>query len=173
MDFTSLLKTVAPFLGTALGGPLGALAVTTATQALGLSDQTAEGLKNALAGASSVDLLALKKADQDFQVTLKTLDIKSLTDLETIAAGDRASARSMAVATQSSVPRNLTYFLTAGMTALMGALILKGIPDSGVVQLLLGNYVTAWLGSTVYWFGTSNSSAAKTQLLAKADAIKE
>ena len=173
MELSTILKTIAPWLATAISGPLGGLAVSTACDALGLSEKTELNLKTALAEASSADLLALKKADQDFQVTLKTLDIKSLTDLETIAAGDRASARSMAVATQSSVPRNLTYFLTAGMTALMGALILKGIPDSGVVQLLLGNYVTAWLGSTVYWFGSSVGSKNKTDLLAMAEPINK
>lgn len=172
MDFTSLIKTIAPWIGTALGGPLGGIAIDMATQALGGSEKTAEGLKNALAGASPEAMLALKKADQDFALQMQGLGFKNTADLEAIAAGDRKSARDMQMTTKSRVPALLTGFLTVGMTTIIGLLIFKGIPDSAVVQLLLGNYVTAWVGSTVYWFGTTNSSQTKTELIARAPAIQ-
>lgn len=172
MDFGPLLKTLAPWIGTALGGPLGGAAVEVATSALGLSEKTADGLKNALAGVTPADMLALKKADQDFQAQMQELGFKQVSDLEAIAAGDRKDARAMEVATKSKVPAWLTGFLTAGVIAIIGALIFKGIPDSGVVQLLLGQYMTAWVGSTVYWFGSTAHSEAKTGLLAQAEPIK-
>ena len=36
MDFTTIIKTVAPWLATAIGGPLGGLAVTAIADTLGL-----------------------------------------------------------------------------------------------------------------------------------------
>ena len=71
MDFTTIIKTVAPWIGTALGGPLGGMAVTAAANALGLSDKTTEGLKTALSGATPEQLLALKEADQAFQLLVR------------------------------------------------------------------------------------------------------
>lgn len=172
MDFVSVIKTVAPWIGTALGGPLGGLAIEAATQALGVSEKTAEGLKNAIAGVSAADMLALKKADQDFAVRMQELGFKRETDLAAIDAGDRASARDMQKATHSRVPALLTLFLTLGMTGLLGVLIFHGIPDSPVVQLLLGSYTTAWTGSTVYWFGSTAGSLAKSKLLAESQPVK-
>ncbi|MCZ2965452.1 hypothetical protein NYY77_18915, partial [Acinetobacter baumannii] len=64
MDWKSLIATVAPWIGTALGGPLGGMAVTAAADALGLSEKTETALKTALSGASPADLLAIKQADQ-------------------------------------------------------------------------------------------------------------
>lgn len=172
MDFTTVLKTVAPWIGSALTGPLGGLAIDAATKALGASEKTTDGLKAALQGATPEDMLALKKADQDFQVQMTSLGFKNQADLEGIAAGDRDSARKMATATGTKVPRNLTYFLTFGMIALIGVMIFKGIPDSGVVQLLLGNYTTAWVASTVYWFGSTAGSFEKTNIIARSNPIK-
>lgn len=171
MEFPPFIKTIAPWIGTALGGPLGGLAVEAATKALGGSEKTAEGLKAALAGASQQDLLNLKKADLEFQARMAELGYKNQADLEGIAASDRDSARKLATATGSSVPRNLTYFLTLGMVVLIGALIFKGIPDSGVVQLLLGNYTTAWVASTIYWFGSTSGSALKTDIISRSQPV--
>lgn len=54
MDFNALIKTVAPWIGTALAGPLGGMAVTAAADALGLSDKTVDSVKQAITGADGV-----------------------------------------------------------------------------------------------------------------------
>lgn len=171
MDFIDIIKKVAPFLGTALGGPLGGLAVEAATQALGVPEKTAEGLRKALAGPDPLtgdQLLALKKAESDFQVQV----MANAAAMAGLDVEDRKSARNMEVALKSNVPRNLTYFLTVGMTALLGLLIYKGIPDSPVVQLLLGSYTTAWTASIVYWFGSTHGSERKTDIIANSTPIQ-
>ena len=80
MDWQALLKTVAPWIGTAIGGPLGGMALSAAASALGVSDKTAEGLKAALAGTTPEQMLALKKADQDFALQMQALGFKSEAD---------------------------------------------------------------------------------------------
>lgn len=85
MDFTSLLKTVAPWIGTALGGPLGGMAVTAAANALGLGDKTTDAIKQALGGATPEQMLALKEADQTFALQMQTLGFKQISDLEGFA----------------------------------------------------------------------------------------
>jgi len=54
---------VAPWIGTALGGPLGGMAVEAATNALGLGEKTVDAVKQAIAGVTPEQMLALKTAD--------------------------------------------------------------------------------------------------------------
>lgn len=42
-----------------------------------------------------------------------------------------------------------------------------------VVDILLGNIMGAWFAANSYWFGTTLGSNSKTELLAKAEPIKE
>jgi hypothetical protein len=42
MDWKSIVSTVAPWIGTALGGPLGGMAVEAAAKALGISEKTSK-----------------------------------------------------------------------------------------------------------------------------------
>lgn len=52
MDWKNLISSVAPFLGTALGGPLGGMAVSALGDALGLSDKSESAIKQALSGVT-------------------------------------------------------------------------------------------------------------------------
>lgn len=174
MDFVSVIKTVAPWIGTALGGPLGGLAIEAATQALGVSEKTAEGLKNAIAGVSADQMLALKKADQDFAVRMQELGFKNQADLAAIEAGDRASARDMQKSNRSRIPATLSIIVTSGFFSLLAGMMLGylKVSDSQALLLLLGSLTTSFGMVMSFWFGTSNSSANKTELLAKAPAVK-
>lgn len=171
MDF---LKTIAPWIATAIGGPLGGVAVDVATKALGISDKTADGLKNALAGVSQEDLLKLKQADQDFQAKMVELGYKNIADLEAIAAGDRKSARDMQVVTRSYIPATLSVLVTVGFFGLLMGMLsgwLK-VSDSQALLLMLGSLTTGWGVVMAYWFGSTSGSAAKSELLAKAQPAK-
>ena len=86
MDWKDVIKTVAPWIGTALTGPLGGLAVEAAANALGLGEKTTEAIKTSLSGATPEQMLALKKADQDFALQMQALGFKQVTDLEALAA---------------------------------------------------------------------------------------
>ncbi|MFO0253092.1 MAG: 3TM-type holin [Betaproteobacteria bacterium] len=86
-DWKSLVATVAPTLATALGGPLAGMATKAiATAVLGRDEATEAELAQALAGATPDQLLALKKADADFAVRMKELDL----DLEKLAGQNAA-----------------------------------------------------------------------------------
>lgn len=174
MDWQTIIKTVAPWIGTALGGPLGGFAVEAASNALGLSSKTADTLKQALAGVTPEQMLALKKADQDFQVTMQQLGFKQITDLEAIAAGDRKDARDMQKTTRSNVPAILSISVTLGyfliLTGMMTGLL--KVSDSQALLLMLGSLSTGWGVVMAFWFGTTHDSGRKTELLAQSPAIK-
>lgn len=174
MDFTQIIKTAAPWIGTALAGPLGGLAVEAATKALGVSEKTTEGLKAALAGASAEDMLALKKADLEFQAHMQELGFKQIADLESIAANDRASARDMQKSLRSWVPSALSIIITGGFLGLLGGMMMGWLKstDSQALLLMLGSLTTGQGMVMSYWFGSTSNSAMKTDIIAKSQPIK-
>lgn len=172
MDWTKIISTVAPWIGTALGGPLGGMAVEAAANALGLSDKTMDAVKQAVMGMTPEQALAMKTADQSFSLHMQELGFKQITDLESIAAADRDSAREMMTATRSWVPAALSGFVTVGYFAILIGLMTghMKLDDSQAMLLMLGSLTTAWGVVMAFWFGTTADSGRKTELLAKAPA---
>lgn len=174
MDITSILKTVAPWIGTALLGPLGGLAVDAAANALGVSEKTVDAVKQAISGANPEQMLALKKADQEFSLQMQALGFKQIADLEAIAAGDRKDARDLLKSTRSWVPAALSGGVTFGyFTILIGLMTgVMTVSDSQAMLLMLGSLTTAWGVVMAFWFGTTADSGRKTELLAQAPPVK-
>lgn len=173
MDFPAIIKTVAPWIGTALGGPLGGMAVGAIADALGLSDQTVDAVKTAISGATPEQMLALKKADQDFAVQMQALGFKQVTDLESLAVADRKDARTMQVAKPSPVPALLSLLVTAGYFGILVGMMAGGlnIHDSEAMLLMLGSLTTAWGAVMAFWFGTTRDSSRKTEIIAKSNPV--
>lgn len=174
MSVGDILKTVAPWIATALGGPLGGIAVEAAASALGLGDKTTESLKAAISGATPEQMLALKQADQQFALQMRTLGFKQITDLEALAAGDRKDARGMQTTTRSRVPAVLSVSVTLGYFSILIGMMtgwLK-VSDSQALLLMLGSLSTGWGVVMAFWFGTTADSGRKTELLAQAPAVK-
>jgi hypothetical protein len=174
MDWKAILGTVAPWIGTALGGPLGGMAVEAAASALGLSEKTQDAVKQALSGATPDQMLALKKADQDFALRMQELGFSQVKDLEALAAGDRKDARDLQKATRSTVPAVLSISVTVGyFTVLVGMMVgWFKVSDSQALLLMLGSLSTAWGVVMAFWFGTTNDSGRKTELLAQSTPTK-
>lgn len=173
MDWTTIVRTVAPWIGTALGGPLGGMAVEAAANALGISDKTTDAVKQALGGATPEQMLALKKADQDFAVQMQALGFKQITDLESLAVADRKDARTMQVAKPSPVPALLSLLVTAGYFGILVGMMAGGlnIHDSEAMLLMLGSLTTAWGAVMAFWFGTTRDSSRKTEIIAKSNPV--
>jgi hypothetical protein len=161
-DWKKLVGTVAPVLGTALGGPLGGIAVKALGDALGLSDATEASLSQALSGATPDQLLALKKADQEFSVKMKELEV----DVERIRYADIDSARKREVALQDKAVPRLASLVVVGFLGMVG-MVLGGYAkvDTVLAGSLIGYVSGASTQVLAYYFGTSKSSSDKNQLL--------
>lgn len=170
-DWKKLVRTVAPGLATALGGPLAGAAVQTISQAvLGKPDGTEEEVAAVVVSGGTDALLKIKEADNAFTVKMKELGV----DLERIHQADRDSARNREVRTGDVwTPRLLAATIVGGFLAMVAAVLLgkvTGITDpiaAGMIGTLIG-YVSAKADQVVsYYFGSSAGSAAKTELMAK------
>jgi predicted lipid-binding transport protein (Tim44 family) len=163
MNLLKIVGAVAPSLATAIGGPLGGMAMQAVASALGLpTDSSEKDVEKAAASATPDQLLALKKADNDFAIRMKELDI----DIERISASDRDSARQREAQVRDWMPRILAGVIVCGFMAT----VFLGMKDplmATTVGTLIG-FVSAKAEQVIaYYFGSSSSSQAKTQLLAE------
>jgi hypothetical protein len=160
----NLVKTVAPSIATAVGGPLAGMATKMISEALlGKPDGTEDELLQAAKNATPEQLLALKKAEQDFAIKMRELDI----DLERISNEDRNSARNREIKTKDLTPRFLAAAVTFGFFGVLSWMIINGLPINGGEALLvmLGTLGTAWGAIVSYYFGSSAGSREKTDQL--------
>jgi len=163
-----LIATVAPTLGTALGGPLGGAAGVFLAQALGVNPGDDKAIEAKLASADPATLLALKKADQDFQAHMAELGIES----DKLVYDDKANARAREIAVKDNTPAVLAYAITVGFFGTLGFMLWNGKPAVGgdALLVMLGSLGTAWAGVVSFYFGSSLGSARKDTALAAAAA---
>ncbi len=161
------IKTLAPLVGTALGGPLGAAAATFVADKLGLEEKTVEAVGRALNDGKLTpeQIVSVKQAEVDFQKFLESNKI----EIEKIAAADRDSARDLLKVTRSRMPATLTLIVTFGYFAVLIGMMLKlfEASDSQVMLIMLGQLGTAWGVCISFWLGTTSGSKDKTELLAR------
>ena len=162
------LKQIAPTAATLLGGPLAGMAVDAIGKALNISDATKDQVKDLLtSGTLNADqMAAIKQAEADLVLKVKQLDI----DLEKVHAGDRASARDMAVKTGDVwTPRviALTVFVVWGA---VNWKLFNGTISGDMRELVaraLGTLDATLMAVVYYYFGSSSGSKEKTQAMSE------
>ena len=164
-----ILKTVAPWLASAVMGPLGGMAVKFIADKMGVEADTAEQLSNAIQGFTPEQLAQLKLADKELEVRLTELGFKHKEELFKAEVEDRKSARGMfdrgyrLIGTISV----LTILGFAGMVYLVLSGYLKGMEESELVIVgsVIG-YMAAYTQQIYnYLFGSSSGSDKKTDLM--------
>lgn len=174
MDWKSLLGTVAPWIGTALGGPLGGMAATAIAEVFGLSEKTEDALKQALTGATPEQMLALKAADQQFALRMQELGFQNVQALEKIAADDRDSARKREASVLDYTPRILAYLIVGGFLGMAYGVLFKQMSADSVLAGTIIGYLSAKAEQVAaYYFGSTAGSARKTELLGKSSPVEK
>lgn len=174
MDWKNLLGTVAPWIGTALGGPLGGMAATAIAEVFGLSEKTEDALKQALSGATPEQMFALKAADQQFAVRMQELGFQNVQALEKIAADDRDSARKREASVLDYTPRILAYLIVGGFLGMAYGVLFKQMSADSVLAGTIIGYLSAKAEQVAaYYFGSTAGSARKTELLGKSSPVEK
>lgn len=167
MSFTDsakhVLATVAPMLATATLGPFAPIANAAIAAIFGTTPADTAATAAALAAATPDQLLALKKAEEDFQIQMQQLGISE----EKLTFDDIASARSREIAVKDRTPAYLAYAVTIGFFGTLGFMLVNGKPATGgdALLVMLGALGGAWGSIVSYYYGSSKSSDSKTQAL--------
>ena len=154
------LKTIAPTIFTAIGGPLGGLAYEAVSKVLGVSQDDAKTMLES--NKLTADQIA---AVQQAEIALKAKAQELNLDFEQLAVQDRSSARSMQVATQSFIPPVLAIGVTGGFFGILYGLMYGQIQHAPQIDIMLGSLGTAWTGVIAFFFGSSAGSQKKDELL--------
>lgn len=168
-EWQGIVKTVAPLLGTAIGGPFGGMAAKFITGAI-LGDDAAtddiEIAKQAIANATPEQLAALKSAEYQFKTDMKQLDI----DEKALDVEDRGGARDMQTKTRSLIPGFLALASFAGFFGILTALIFIEIPAVSIspLNIMLGVLGTLVIQIAAFYYGSSKGSQDKTDIISKA-----
>ena len=149
----SLVGDLAPTIGAALGGPVGGAAAGMLANVLGC-DPTPQKIEKALQQATTEQIAEIKKAELDFEVRMKELDV----DIFALETKDVQDAR-----------KNFAKDWTARVIGLIMVLFFCGYV--GLITLLppeqnsmeLTNLVMGYLGGLVsavvsFYFGSSQNS---------------
>lgn len=86
--FKNVVGTIVPTLGAAVGGPLGGMATKVIADALGCGDNEKD-IEKAIQTATPEQLLELKKAEKQFEIQMKELDV----DIFALETADKQDAR--------------------------------------------------------------------------------
>lgn len=170
---SGLLKTVAPTIATALGGPLAGMAVGfVAKKLLGKENATADEITKLMTSMKDpAQLQELKNAENDFKLQMEQLGV----DVFALEVKDRESARDMTTKSQ----------LMASLQGLIGTLIICGFlygcwivfignidvadPNKALlIGTVFGSLATACNQVLSFLFGSTHGSQSKSNDMANA-----
>lgn len=172
-DWKDIVRSVAPGLATALGGPLAGIAVKEiADKVLGNKDASEAEVETAILSATPELLIKMKEVDYAFQAKMVDAGVK----LEELDAADRLNARQREIDTKDSLsPRILAAIIVSGWFFIQWYL-LRNVIDDGMREIIMRTLGTLdmALGMVLgYYFGSSAGSARKSAVIAKALNEKE
>jgi len=160
------LRSIAPTVATALGGPLAGNAVKLLSDTLfGKSDATEEEIQKAISSPTAEQLIKLKELDQNFDLRMAELDVEEIK----IHQVDRSSARQREIDISNTDRSNRDPMMIALpvmsfvlMVACIGVLIFtESRVASSAMSFLAGSITTAWLSIFNYYYGSSSGSKSK------------
>ena len=147
----NIIGSVAPTLGTALGGPLGCMAGDVISKILGVDNNPAS-LEKAIATATPEQLMEIKKAEKEFETKMKELDV----DLYKLETQEKQDARK--TFSKDWTARIIGIAMVGGFLGYIFLVTLQP-PEQNSEALI--NLVLGYLGGLAsavisFYFGASN-----------------
>jgi len=148
----NLVGTVAPTLGQALGGSMGGMAANMIADVLGCKNEPKE-IQKAIDNATPEQMLQLKKAETEFEIKMKELEV----DVFKLETADIQDARGRF--SKDWTARIIGIFVVGGF---MGYIFLVTIQPPEQNSEALINLVLGYLGGLAsaiisFYFGASNT----------------
>lgn len=163
MNWKDIVKSVAPVLGTALGGPFGGMAAKFIGGKL-LGDENAgeEAIETLVNNANPEIMFQIKQLDKDFKLEMERLGLQK----EQLVVEDRKDARQLfSVDKRPQIILSGVFIL--GYFVLVYALVtgeMKVDPSqTALISTLIGVLTAGVANIMQFWFGSSSGSKDKTK----------
>lgn len=152
MKLKNILGSLAPTLGAAIGGPLGGQAGQILSSVLGVANNP-KSIELAVQNLTAEQMVELKKAEKDFEVRMKELEV----DVFELEVNDKQDARKKF--SRDWTPRILGTLTLTGFFSYIFLVTIQP-PDSTsdtIVSLVLG-YLGGLASAVIsFYFGASNT----------------
>jgi len=147
----SVLGALAPTLGAAVGGPLGGQAGAIISKVLGVPNNP-KSIETAMNNITSEQMVELKKAEKDFELQMKQLEV----DIYKLETEDIQDARDKF--SNDWTPKFLGVLCLVGFFGYIGMVTLYPQPDSSddIVMLVIGSITGIATAVISFYFGSSN-----------------
>ena len=147
----SIVGSLAPTLGAALGGPLGGQAGQILSGVLGVPNNP-KSIENAMQSLSSDQMVALKKAEKEFEVQMQELEV----DVFALQTEDVQDAREKF--SSDWTPKFLGVLCLVGFFGYIGLVTLYPQPDASddIVMLVIGSIPGIATAVISFYFGSSH-----------------
>ncbi|MEX2964515.1 hypothetical protein [Microbulbifer sp. TYP-18] len=168
MSWKAIVKSVAPTLGAALGGPVAGTAVKfLSDHFLKDGEGSEQDIAELVQNASPEKLLELRGLDNDFKVKMRELDI----DVYQLEVEDRKSARELGIKGGLWVQAVLSFVFISGYFFLTYLLFSGSVEVTPAFEqtgtLMLGVITGAIPMILQFWYGSSQGSKEKTKAMVK------
>ena len=153
MKLGGLLKSLAPTIASAAGGPMAGMAVKMAAQKLGIPDATANEIEDLIEREPEKAVL-LKEADKDFKDRIREMEI----DLESFKTEveDRKDARSKFSGDMTPKLFCILALILYGAYVMTVTILPHDQNDETIISLVLGQ-LSGILGTcAAFFYGGSN-----------------
>ena len=154
MKLGGLLKSLAPTIASAAGGPMAGMAVKMAAQKLGVPDATANEIEDIIEREPEKAVL-LKEADKDFKDRIREMEI----DLESFKTEveDRQHARETFKTDWTPKGFGILALLLYGAYVMAVTIMPHDQNDETIISLVLGQ-LSGILGTmAAFWFSGSST----------------
>lgn len=167
MNLKGLLKTIAPALGAAIGGPFGGIAAKLIAAKLGKDEPKNEGSLLKMVESAMGDpehALALKNANNDFLLQMESLGV----DVFKEEVKDRGDARDLAKIKGILPQLTISVVFITAFAVVCYVVFSQSLDlaeyQKNIIMLLLGILSAAINQIMNFWFGSSEGSKRKTEL---------
>lgn len=165
MKWIDKLKDYAPDIAAAFltgGATLPQLALKAVSDVVGKDVKDVAALTSVVEQASPETMLLITQANNQFKIRMAELG----NELTATELADVQNARE--THKHSKMPAIICVVLTIMVSAITMVMFWKAIPEgnASTLYLIIGQVVTLWGGSVIYFIGTTRSSNNKTLLMA-------
>lgn len=160
MKWKKIIQSISPILGSAIGGPFGAMATKIITDSLGIPQSSNDEKINEAIQKSPDSFIKIKEAELKLKATLKEFNIKE----KELEYKDKNSARNRDIKTKDNVNKILGSSVVIGWAAINFILLFNGIDDNlpePVLYRILGTLDAALMAVLYYYFGSSSRENIK------------
>ena len=154
MKLGGLLKSLAPTIASAAGGPMAGMAVKMAAQKLGVPDATANEIEDLIEKQPEKAVL-LKEADKDFKDRIREMEI----DLEAFKTevDDRKDARANFATDWTPKVFTVLTLLLYGAFVMIVTMMPHDQSDETIISLVLGQLSGILGTAAAFYYGGSSA----------------